>query len=123
MTGGWTTARIVHVARRDAWEAARAGAAYEPPSVASDGYIHCSTPWQVVRIANTNFAGRDDLLLLVIDPSRVSATVVFENCEDRFEPFPHIYGPLPIDAVVAVVPLRWKEDKASFEFPDGWEPA
>ena len=122
MAGGWTTARIVHVAPREAWEAALADGHYVPSSLQSEGYIHCSTPWQVVRIANMNFSGRDDLMLLVIDPSKVPADVVFENCEGRFEPFPHIYGPLPVDAVVSIWPLRWQERRMSFDFPDGWEP-
>ena len=121
MTRGWATALIVHVAPREAWKAAVAEGSYAPSSLDSEGFIHCSTPWQVVRIANANFSGRDDLVLLVIDPTKVQAEVVFENCEGRFEPFPHIYGPLPVDAVVSVLPLQWQTDRASFEFPAGWQ--
>jgi uncharacterized protein (DUF952 family) len=109
------------VASRDAWEVALTQGSYAPPSLKSEGYIHCSTPWQVVRIANTNFSGRSDLVLLVIDPAKVQAKILFENCEGRSEPFPHIYGPLPVDAVVSEFPLRWQTQRASFEFPEGWQ--
>lgn len=118
--GGWSTARVTHVAERDAWERAKQAATYVHPSLEREGYIHCSTPWQVVRIANTNFAARDDLVLLVIDPSRVEARLVFENCEGRFEPFPHVYGGIPVEAVVAVWPLEWDAGDRSYRFPEGY---
>lgn len=121
MTRGWTTARITHVASQAAWRVAVTHGTYAPPSLEREGYVHCSTPWQAVRIANCNFAGGRDLVLLVIDPSKVRADVVFENCEGGFEPFPHIYGPLPAEAVVSVLPLRWQEKRQSFEFPEGWQ--
>jgi uncharacterized protein (DUF952 family) len=92
-----------------------------PASLEREGFVHCSTPWQVVRIANLNFAGRPDLVLLIIDPSKVGAATVFENCEGGIEPFPHVYGPVPIQAVERVEPLRWVEGRGSFEFPDGWQ--
>jgi len=104
---GWATARITHVAERAAWTDAQDAGAYAAPSLATEGFIHCSTPWQVTRIADTLFAGRDDLVLLVIDPRRVDAELVFENCEGRFEPFPHVYGPLPVEAVEMTWPLVW----------------
>lgn len=69
------------------------------------------------------FSGRDDLVLLAIDPTKVPAEVVFENCEGHFEPFPHIYGPLPVEAVVSVLPLRWQTHRESFAFPEGWDTA
>ena len=117
---GWATARITHVAERAAWDAARASGSYAAPSLATEGFIHCSTPWQVVRIANANFAERTDLVLLVIDPTRLDSPVVFENCEGGTEPFPHIYGEVPVAAVERELVLEWVHDARSFRFPDGW---
>ena len=77
--GGWTTARITHVAERDAWVSAQEGGTYAAPSLEREGFIHCSTPWQVVRVANLIMPGRDDLVLLVIDPSRLESKVIFEE--------------------------------------------
>lgn len=51
------------------------------------------------------FAGVRDLLLLEIDLERISADVRWENLEGGSEPFPHIYGPLPLAAVISVQAL------------------
>ncbi len=118
MADGWSTARITHIAERAAWEGAAARGTYVAPSLETEGFIHCSTPWQVRHIANINFAGRDDLVLLEIDPSNLDVDVVFENCEGGSEPFPHIYGELPVDAVTSVTPLEWSELERSFRIPD-----
>jgi len=77
-------------------------------SQAEVGFIHCSFAPQVETIARLIYRGRGDVLLLVIDPSRVDAEIRTENLEGGGDQFPHIYGQLPIDAVVRVstVPMR-----------------
>lgn len=114
---GWTTARITHIAVRQAWVNAQSHGTYEPASFADEGFIHCSTPWQVARIACAAFPARDDLVLLIIDPSQLGTTVVFENCEGGIEPFPHVYESLPIAAVDEVVPLRWDASTRTYDLP------
>ena len=118
--GGWATARITHIAERDAWTSAQDAGAYVAPSLEAEGFIHCSTPWQVVRTANLIFPARHDLVLLVIDPSRLRAEVVFENCEGWFEPFPHVYGEIPVDAVEMEWQLEWDASEKSYRFPEGY---
>ena len=49
--------------------------------------------------------GRRDLVLLVIDPARLAAELVYEDCYEVGQAFPHIYGPLNLNAVVSVVPF------------------
>jgi len=56
-------------------------------------------------VANTRFRGRTDLLLLHVDESRVGAEVRRENLEGGQWLFPHIYGPLPVSAVIDVTPM------------------
>jgi uncharacterized protein (DUF952 family) len=69
-----------------------------------DGFIHFSAPDQVVATAALHFAGQTDLTLLTVDPERLGAAL-------RWEPsrggalFPHLYGPLPLDAVAAAHPV------------------
>ena len=65
------------------------------------GFIHCSFEDQVAATAERFYGGRDDVLLLRIDPSRLEAAVRVENLEGGEEQFPHLYGPLPVDAVTA----------------------
>jgi uncharacterized protein (DUF952 family) len=63
-----------------------------------EGFIHCSYADQVADTARKFYAGRDDVLLLTIDPALVPSEIKVENG------FPHIYGPLPRDAVIRVTP-------------------
>jgi uncharacterized protein (DUF952 family) len=86
---------------QEAEEAARAGE-YAPKAFDREGFIHCSYPPQVCAVANRLFAGRGDLVLFEVDRTQVPSPVVDENLEGGLELFPHIYGRLPMRAVVAV---------------------
>jgi uncharacterized protein (DUF952 family) len=77
-----------------------------PEGFAAEGFVHCSEPDQVVRVANARFAGRTDLVLLWISVAALSAPVRYENLEGGDELFPHVYGPIDLDAVIAVTPFR-----------------
>lgn len=80
-----------------------------PPSLESVGFVHLSTPEQVHLPARELFPGRRDLALLVVDPARLADPVRLEPGIPADPPgalFPHLYGPLPTAAVIAVVPYR-----------------
>ena len=96
---------ILHIARGEEWAAARAAGDYRADTLTSEGFIHCSTPTQVLGPANEMFRGQSGLLLLVIDPTRLAADLVYEDCYETGQAFPHIYGPLNLDAVVRAVPF------------------
>ena len=98
--------RILHITNERAWAEAKAKGAYAADTLATEGFIHCSTPAQVVWVANQRFRGRTDLILLHIDPSRLTARVVYENLEGGEQLFPHVYGPIPVLAVLDVTPFR-----------------
>ena len=61
------TEPIYHLAQRSDW--ARSTSTYEPPSVESEGFVHCSTPTQLPGVARRFFDGQNDLILLTIDPA------------------------------------------------------
>ncbi|MFG0319747.1 MAG: DUF952 domain-containing protein [Planctomycetota bacterium JB042] len=111
---------MLHITTADAWEGARRSGRYEGDTLATEGFIHASEPGQVVEVANRLFAGRDDLVLLVIDERRVRAPVVRENLEGGTTRYPHVYGPLDLDAVRDVVPFRPATD-GTFTLPPGIE--
>ncbi|EIV95652.1 DUF952 domain-containing protein [Frankia sp. QA3] len=67
---------ICHLVGRAAWSVGAAG--YRPASLGTEGFIHFSTPAQVVATANRFYAGRDDLLLVVVDPERLTASLRWE---------------------------------------------
>ncbi len=98
-------------------DAARSGT-YAPNAFDADGFIHCSYARQVPSVANRFFAGHTDLVLLEIDSSRLTCRVVDENLEGGADLFPHIYGRLPMSAVVRVHDLRCGAD-GRFDLPAG----
>lgn len=94
---------ILHIATGPAWEAACAAGSYTADSLATEGFIHCSDPGQVTAVANRLFLGRTDLVLMQIDASKLEAPVRYENLEGGVELFPHVYGPLPLGAIVRTI--------------------
>ena len=101
---------IFHIATRNAPdEAARAGV-YRADTLATEGFIHCSEAHQVAEVANVRFRGREDLVLLWIDPGRVRAEIKNEEALDGSGTFPHIYGELNTDAVARVTAYRERAD-------------
>jgi uncharacterized protein (DUF952 family) len=99
-----TVTPIVHLTTEDAW--ASTGALYVPDGLEEDGFVHCSAPHQVAHVAEARFAGRTDLVLLTIDPSRLAAPVVWEDLADEGEEFPHVYGPIERSAVIQARPYH-----------------
>ena len=114
---------IYHIAEGEAWRSARAEGAcaskgvYVTDSLATEGFIHCSTPAQVLEVAESFYQGRKGLVLLTIDTSRVQAQLRYENLEGGAELYPHLYGPLNLEAVVSAVPFE-PDAKGRFELPE-----
>lgn len=102
---------IYHLALAGEWdEAVARGGPYERStigrSLAEQGFIHCSFEHQVAGTAARFYAGRDDVVVLHIDPGRLEHDVRVEDLLGSGEAFPHLYGPLPVEAVVALRPLH-----------------
>ena len=100
---------LVHLIEPAAWRAALSDGAVRPPSLDAVGFVHLSTPEQVHLPAERLYPGRRDLVLLVVDPARLTDPVRFEDgvpADPGGMLFPHLYGPLPVSAVTAVVPYR-----------------
>ena len=73
------------------------------PHLEEEGFVHCSTPGQLAGVLGRYYADHDrDLVLLTIDPDRLASPLVWEVGDPvTGEEFPHVYGPLTPDAVVA----------------------
>ena len=102
---------IYHIAAADALAAARQTGVYRTESLSGEGFIHFSNLHQVLQVANRFYTGQNGLVLLEVDPSRLRAELKFEApvhpasaapLPGSGQLFPHLYGPLNLDAVVAV---------------------
>jgi uncharacterized protein (DUF952 family) len=105
---------IYHIAYPEDWRRAQNDGDYRISTrgmtLEQQGYIHASTASQVTPVANTFYAQDPDPIVLYIDEERVKPKIVYEAVPGSEEPFPHIYGPLNVDAVVDVRPLRRSAD-------------
>ncbi len=110
-------ALILHITQRTAWESVQQAGIYTAPSLAKQGFIHCSRPDLVTRVADFLFGGQQDLVLLCIDSDCLIAPLRFESPSGSENVFPHIYGPLNIDAVLEVIDFPPNED-GSFTLPE-----
>ena len=108
---------ILHITRRDQWDRAKAVGLYDTPSLYSQGFIHCSKPDQVIAVANFLFHGQTDLVLLCISTERVEAEIRYENLEGGDQRFPHIYGPLNLNAVTKALDFEPRSD-GTFVLPE-----
>ncbi len=113
---------ILHITKQESWIEAKRNGRYIAESLPKQGFIHCSTPEQVISVANFLFRGQQGLVLLCVDEARLDAEVKYENLEGGQKLFPHVYGPIPCDVVVDVLPLRPSDDGA-FSLPPGLDGA
>jgi len=105
---------IFHLVSKEDWKKCQEAGLYHPDSLDEEGFIHCSTGQQVQKVANTRFTGRDDLMLLIIDVASLESDVKMEAGGSEGEVFPHIRGPLNIDAVIDKIKLEPDEDGTFF---------
>ena len=104
---------ILHITTRGLWQEALDAGIYRADSLATEGFIHCSLPEQVVFVADSRFRGQTGLILLCIDTGRVEPDIRYEGEVDQY---PHIYGPLNTDAVVDILDFPPNND-GSFALP------
>ncbi|WP_324797374.1 DUF952 domain-containing protein [Streptomyces cyaneofuscatus] len=131
------TEPLLHLAEAPLWEAARGTGTYEMSTrgrtLQEEGFIHLSLPHQLPGVARMLYGDGDgdgegggseggdggrDLVVLVVDPARLTAPVRYEAMKPGGEEFPHLYGPLPVDAVVEVRRLDdWHHDRREEDEP------
>lgn len=105
---------IYHITSLRAWREAQQRGEYRADSLETEGFIHCSTSEQVLPVAENFYKGKGRLLLLMIDPSLLVSGLKWEPPSGGTPPpgvpegaqFPHIYGPINLDAIVKVFDLE-----------------
>jgi len=94
---------IYHILAVESWQRQAPGQSYRGDTLATEGFIHCTgeAEW-LLQVANRFYrTSPTNFVILCIDPERVAAEVKWEVADQHC--FPHIYGPLNLDAVVDVV--------------------
>ena len=113
---------VYHIAYPADWEQATESGEYRTStrgvSLERQGFIHCSDAHQVDLVANYVYRDDDGLIVLVIDPERLKAELRYDEVPGSADPYPHIYGPLNVDAVVGTLPLPKGAD-GTFSFTAG----
>lgn len=94
---------IYHFTTLQEWEEAQDKGSYEPPSFQREGFIHCATQEQLEGVLQKHFKQHENLVKLVIDPSRLTSSLRYDKDEEQQQEFPHIYGPLNLEAVTQIV--------------------
>lgn len=114
---------IYHIISHTDWEQARAQGEYRPPSLFSEGFIHASTLAQLVETASRHYRGVGGLALLAVDTEKLKPELKWEpaSLPGGAQDFPHIYGPLNLNAVIEVIDFPPEPDGA-FALPAALRP-
>lgn len=115
---------IFHITSRKAWDEAQGRGDYRTESLATEGFIHCSTVSQVLPVAESFYKGQHGLVLLAIEPTLLSSDLKWEPPSGgspppgvpNGNPFPHIYGPINLDAVAQVLDFE-PDANGRFQMP------
>jgi len=107
---------ILHLISEADWERFRAQRRWAPLSLRTEGFVHCTAgDALLLQVANTFYRHEPgQFMVLTIDTTRLDAPVRWEHPPDddplTATAFPHVYGPLPLAAVVAVRPALRDDD-------------
>ncbi len=106
-----TTPEVIYkICAKRAWdEAVEQGEFAGAPVDLADGFIHFSTAAQVAETAARHFRGQQDLVLITVDARRFGDALKWEPSRGGAL-FPHLYGPLPVDAAISVAGLALDAD-------------
>ncbi len=81
----------------------------------ADGYIHLSTAQQLDETVDKHFAGQSHLHIAAVDLYAQGKTLKWEPSRGG-QLFPHIYGPLLLETVIAYGPLE-RDDRGKVKLP------
>jgi uncharacterized protein (DUF952 family) len=115
---------IYHITSRRAWQEAQERGEYRAESLASEGFIHCSTRMQILPVAENFYKGQVGNVILMIDPSLLTSELRWEPPSGGTPPpsvpegdlFPHVYSPINLDAIRNVFDLESNPD-GSYKLP------
>lgn len=105
-----------HLVPQGVWDAQRNGSEYLPEAYPTDGFIHCTNGLdQLLKVANMFYtADSREFVVLALDVARIASNVRYDDADKLF---PHVYGPLNTDAVVAQASIERSADGSFVSIP------
>jgi uncharacterized protein (DUF952 family) len=107
---------IYILVRPSSWALAVDSGLFYERSLSNEGFIHASSWRQLDRVANHYFADTNELLLIGVDPAQVKPPIRWEISASTGDRYPHIYGPLNVDATVILQTFQ-RSPNGRFELP------
>jgi len=96
---------IYHITTKPQWIDAQIKEKYESASLPEEGFIHCSEERQIPDVLDRYFKGKTNLIKLEIETDKLTSPLYFDWSPSIEDTFPHIYGPINLDAVEDVVEI------------------
>lgn len=91
---------IYHIIKPEWWSNFENKDHYVSETLEQEGFIHCSTEAQLLPTCNRHFNGINELIILKLDTNKLTSKLIYELAPSVGQEFPHIYGPINLDAVV-----------------------
>jgi uncharacterized protein (DUF952 family) len=112
---------IYRISEPQFWAEALRQGYYASPDLAAEGFIHFSERHQVTGVAQRYYRNKSGLILLLVDEARLDPDTECrrENTTGGPELFPHVYGRVPLAAVVRSAPFRLLDDD-TVKWPEGF---
>jgi uncharacterized protein (DUF952 family) len=110
---------IYHILPATIWQQQATDQSYVHASLTDEGFIHCTGELPLlVQVANHYFGSEPgEFVILWIDETIVQPEVRWEPVGEHH--FPHIYGPLNLDAIVKIIPFP-RTAAGEFRLPEGF---
>ena len=104
---------IYHIVRPETWELIKDQSSYSAESLDTEGFIHCSYDHQLGGVLQRYYQDADNVVVMKIDVAKLTSKLVSEP-STRGESYPHVYGPINMDAVAGIEELSVRQ-RASTE--------
>ena len=101
---------ILHCMKKETWLERKNKQFWGKRNIEAEGFIHCSTVEYFWRVAPNFKEINEELLLLCIDESKLKSEVRYEDGDNCGRFYPHVYGLINNDAVIAVLPFLRNEN-------------
>lgn len=95
-------ALIYHITSASEWNDAQQKGFYASSALKEEGFIHCCEERQIPDVLNRFYTGKTNLVKLTIQTEKLASQLIYDWSNAIEDTFPHVYGPINLDAVTAV---------------------